>query len=385
MTVRVHRHDRHPARLRDPRAHRPRSSTHDLHPPLRPRPPRTARLRPGTYRLRLRLARGRPGRRPRGRPHRTGSACSSRTAPGSSPRRWPPGVRHPGPGSAAGAWPCTPSPAATTTSKRRDGDHTWPRTDRTRAPTSTADPAPCLVLAGAVRTSTAGTTGSPTLGARPARAPDHAVTSAAPPRRRTGSAASMPTPRPVGRAPRRRPPSRSPPFRAAAEAAGPRRAARHQRLVPPESSARPRSSPGNAPTRSWTPSPRAAPTGPPAPGAPRARRQNVGSQRLLARGGPGRPARPRPVDGHREGVGRRRQLHRAGRHPDTVARACLDYVDIGATTLLIRGYDPLDGRHRLRPAPPAAGPPGARPPRRHPARARPGRRPMSAAMYTAWT
>lgn len=28
--------------------------------------------------------------------------------------------------------------------------------------------------------------------------------------------------------------------------------------------------------------------------------------------------------------------------PETVARALLDYVDIGATTLLIRGYDPLD-------------------------------------------
>jgi len=38
--------------------------------------------------------------------------------------------------------------------------------------------------------------------------------------------------------------------------------------------------------------------------------------------------------------------------PDTVARALLDYVDIGVTTLLIRGYDPYDdaidyGRHLL--------------------------------------
>jgi alkanesulfonate monooxygenase len=38
--------------------------------------------------------------------------------------------------------------------------------------------------------------------------------------------------------------------------------------------------------------------------------------------------------------------------PETVARALLDYVDIGATTLLIRGYDPLDdaidyGRHLI--------------------------------------
>ncbi|MYU11371.1 LLM class flavin-dependent oxidoreductase, partial [Streptomyces sp. SID8361] len=28
--------------------------------------------------------------------------------------------------------------------------------------------------------------------------------------------------------------------------------------------------------------------------------------------------------------------------PETVAKALLDYVDIGVTTLLIRGYDPLD-------------------------------------------
>ncbi|GAA0798921.1 LLM class flavin-dependent oxidoreductase [Spirilliplanes yamanashiensis] len=38
--------------------------------------------------------------------------------------------------------------------------------------------------------------------------------------------------------------------------------------------------------------------------------------------------------------------------PETVARALLDYVDLGATTLLIRGYDPVDdavdyGRHLI--------------------------------------
>ena len=38
--------------------------------------------------------------------------------------------------------------------------------------------------------------------------------------------------------------------------------------------------------------------------------------------------------------------------PETVAQALLDYVDIGVTTLLIRGYDPYDdaidyGRHLL--------------------------------------
>ena len=38
--------------------------------------------------------------------------------------------------------------------------------------------------------------------------------------------------------------------------------------------------------------------------------------------------------------------------PETVAQALLDYVDIGVTTILIRGYDPYDdaidyGRHLL--------------------------------------
>jgi alkanesulfonate monooxygenase len=38
--------------------------------------------------------------------------------------------------------------------------------------------------------------------------------------------------------------------------------------------------------------------------------------------------------------------------PEVVAQALLDYIDIGVTTLLIRGYDPYDdaidyGRHLL--------------------------------------
>ena len=38
--------------------------------------------------------------------------------------------------------------------------------------------------------------------------------------------------------------------------------------------------------------------------------------------------------------------------PETVARALLDYVDLGVTTILIRGYDPVDdavdyGRHLI--------------------------------------
>ena len=36
------------------------------------------------------------------------------------------------------------------------------------------------------------------------------------------------------------------------------------------------------------------------------------------------------------------QLHGAGRTPETVAQAMVAYYDIGATSLLIRGYDPLE-------------------------------------------
>ncbi|CAM5399088.1 hypothetical protein SANTM175S_10435 [Streptomyces antimycoticus] len=39
--------------------------------------------------------------------------------------------------------------------------------------------------------------------------------------------------------------------------------------------------------------------------------------------------------------GRRKSTALVGT-PETVAKALLDYVDIGVTTLLIRGYDPLD-------------------------------------------
>ena len=62
--------------------------------------------------------------------------------------------------------------------------------------------------------------------------------------------------------------------------------------------------------------------------------------------------------------------------PETVAAAILDYVDLGADLISIRGYDNLNdlidyGRHVL-----PAGAPGARPPRGHrPARHPPGRPP----------
>ena len=83
------------------------------------------------------------------------------------------------------------------------------------------------------------------------------------------------------------------------------------------SSRRPRSSPGSGRTGSSTGS-RTAPAAVVPRGGQaqdRARPQNVGSQRLLARRREGRPARPRAVDPDRDGHRRRRQLDRARRHP----------------------------------------------------------------------
>jgi alkanesulfonate monooxygenase SsuD/methylene tetrahydromethanopterin reductase-like flavin-dependent oxidoreductase (luciferase family) len=62
-----------------------------------------------------------------------------------------------------------------------------------------------------------------------------------------------------------------------------------------------------------------------------------------------RPAAPREDDDHRIHRHRHRPGQRAGGNstalvgtPDTVAQALLDYVDLGVTTPLIRGYDPLE-------------------------------------------
>ena len=84
------------------------------------------------------------------------------------------------------------------------------------------------------------------------------------------------------------------------------------------------------------------------PGAP----QNVGSQRLLAAAD--------KADRHDRALWTATaKASGAGGNstalvgtPETVAQALLDYVDIGVTTVLIRGYDPLDdaidyGRHLL--------------------------------------
>ena len=112
---------------------------------------------------------------------------------------------------------------------------------------------------------------------------------------------------------------------------------------------------------------------------------NVGSQRLLAAAEKGElhdRALWTPLAAATGAAGNSTALVGT---PETVAQAILDYLDIGVTTILIRGYDPLQRRHRLRPPPAAAGPrrrsPGGTParmpprsPRPEPKRGRPGRR-----------
>jgi alkanesulfonate monooxygenase len=80
--------------------------------------------------------------------------------------------------------------------------------------------------------------------------------------------------------------------------------------------------------------------------------QNRGSQRLLAAAAKGElhdRALWTPLAAATGAAGNSTALVGT---PETVAQALLDYVDIGATTLLIRGYDPYDdaidyGRHLL--------------------------------------
>jgi alkanesulfonate monooxygenase len=82
------------------------------------------------------------------------------------------------------------------------------------------------------------------------------------------------------------------------------------------------------------------------------RPQNVGSQRLLAAAAKGElhdRALWTPLAAATGAAGNSTALVGT---PETVAQALVDYVDIGVTTLLIRGYDPYDdaidyGRHLL--------------------------------------
>jgi alkanesulfonate monooxygenase len=82
------------------------------------------------------------------------------------------------------------------------------------------------------------------------------------------------------------------------------------------------------------------------------RPQNVGSQRLLAAAQAGERhdrALWTPLAAATRAAGNSTALFGT---PETVVQALLDYVDIGATTLLIRGHGPYEdaieyGRHLL--------------------------------------
>ena len=106
----------------------------------------------------------------------------------------------------------------------------------------------------------------------------------------------------------------------------------------------PRNSPGNGRTASWRPSRTPARPRRPVPGLAR-RERAAGEHRLAAAAG-----RRGPGDLHDRALwtATARASGAGGNStalvgtPDTVAQALLDYVDIGVSTLLIRGYDPLE-------------------------------------------
>lgn len=70
--------------------------------------------------------------------------------------------------------------------------------------------------------------------------------------------------------------------------------------------------------------------------------ENVGSQRLLAAAAKGDRHDRALWTATARATGAGGNSTALVGSPETVAQALLDYVDIGATTLLIRGYDPLD-------------------------------------------
>ena len=205
---RVHRHDRHQERVRDPAdrrpGHRPR-----LRQALRPGA-RGRRVRPGAHRLQLDPARRHPGRRLRRRAHRApqlpGRAPSGlrRADPGGAGRS-PPWTSSPAAGSR-----CTSSPAAATPSSAATAT-TCPRTSATTAPTSTwtssSRPGPPRSRSPTRAATTRSRTSTPRSALRSSRG--SGSTSAAPRPRPTGSAASTPTPTPCGASPWRRRRSRS--------------------------------------------------------------------------------------------------------------------------------------------------------------------------------
>ena len=75
---------------------------------------------------------------------------------------------------------------------------------------------------------------------------------------------------------------------------------------------------------------------------PAATPQNVGSQRLLAAAAKGERHDRALWTPLAAATGRGGNSTALVGTPETVAQALLDYVDIGVTTILIRGYDPYD-------------------------------------------
>ena len=78
------------------------------------------------------------------------------------------------------------------------------------------------------------------------------------------------------------------------------------------------------------------------PVGPDAQPQNTGSQRLLAAAAKGELHDRALWTATAKATGAAGNSTALVGTPETVAQALLDYVDIGVTTLLIRGYDPLD-------------------------------------------
>ena len=232
--------------------------------------------------------------------------------------------------------------------QRRDGDYLAKdeRYDRTDEYLDLAEAG--LDLGRRRSATTAGTTRSRTPTPRSARRRSRGsrCTSAAPRTRPTGSAASRPTCSRCGASRWRRRPSRSPrcgPPRP--RPAAPSRRGSACRSGP--SSGRPRSWPGSGRTRSWTRPRRTSARSAASGGGRRAAwagpsRRTAGSQRLLAAAAKGElhdRALWTPLAAATGAAGNSTALVGT---PETVAAALLDYVDIGVTTILIRGYDPYD-------------------------------------------
>ena len=95
----------------------------------------------------------------------------------------------------------------------------------------------------------------------------------------------------------------------------------------------------------------------PANGAP----QNVGSQRLLAAAARGEVLDKRLWTAVAAATGARGNTTALVGTPEQVAESLLAYYDLGVTTFLIRGFDPLAGRDRLWPGVDSARAPRSRP------------------------